>query len=135
MEREKRLPQPRVPFGHLGLAIRHPLRGLGVQVVDSESMLPVAIHNRLPFWDTTLGGLPLAEGTGPFEPTITLLTSFVFLCILLVDYYTECERKFLRLGIINPTLTPPRRASLPFLRGGDAQCLPLKKGERKRGFR
>jgi len=29
--------------------------------------------------------------------------------------------------MINPTLT------LPFLRGGDAKCLPLNKGEIKRG--
>ncbi len=39
------------------------------------------------------------------------------------------------MGMIDPTLTPPRRASLPFLRGGNAKCLPLKKGEKKRGLR
>jgi len=31
--------------------------------------------------------------------------------------------------MIDPTL------SLPFLRGGNSKCLPLKKGEKKRGLR
>jgi len=42
MEKKKEESPPRVPFGHPGLAIRHPLRGLGVQVIDSKSVLPVA---------------------------------------------------------------------------------------------
>jgi hypothetical protein len=46
--------QPRVPFGHPGLAIRHPLRGLGGEGLDSMNMMPAAIHNRLQFCDITL---------------------------------------------------------------------------------
>jgi hypothetical protein len=34
--------QPRVPFGHPGLAIRHPLRGLGGKEIASMSTPPVA---------------------------------------------------------------------------------------------
>jgi hypothetical protein len=38
-EDERQIP-PRVPFGHPGLFIRHPLRGLGGQVIDGKSVLP-----------------------------------------------------------------------------------------------
>ncbi len=38
MEKKKEESPPRVPFGHPGLEIRHPLRGLGVQVINSKSI-------------------------------------------------------------------------------------------------
>ncbi len=41
--------QPRVPFGHPGLEIRHPLRGLGGEGLDSMNIMPVAFQNRLQF--------------------------------------------------------------------------------------
>jgi len=44
----------RVPFGHSGLEIRHPLRGLGVQVIDGKCILPETVHHRLQLGDTTL---------------------------------------------------------------------------------
>jgi hypothetical protein len=56
MEKMGRKSQPRVPFGHPGLEIRHPLRGLGVQVMDSKSVLPIAVQNRLQLWDALLIG-------------------------------------------------------------------------------
>ena len=43
MNRRRKKSEPRVPFGHPGLEIRHPLRGLGGQVIDGKSVLPVAI--------------------------------------------------------------------------------------------
>ncbi len=54
MNRRRKKSEPRVPFGHPGLEIRHPLRGLGVQVIDGKSVLPLAVYNRLQFWDNTL---------------------------------------------------------------------------------
>ena len=47
MNRRRKKSEPRVPFGHPGLKIRHPLRGLGVIAIDSKNILPAAIHNRL----------------------------------------------------------------------------------------
>jgi hypothetical protein len=54
MKKMREESSPRVPFGHPGLEIRHPLRGLGVQVIDGKSVLSIAIYSRPPFWDTTL---------------------------------------------------------------------------------
>jgi len=55
----------RLTLGILGLEIRHPLRGLGVQIIDSKSILPVAGYNRLQFWDTTLTGRRLKAWLTP----------------------------------------------------------------------
>jgi hypothetical protein len=46
MEKKKEESPPRVPFGHPGLDIRHPLRGLGIIVIDGKNILPVAVQNR-----------------------------------------------------------------------------------------
>jgi hypothetical protein len=37
--------QPRVPFGHPGLEIRHPLRGLGGKAIVAMNIIPAARHN------------------------------------------------------------------------------------------
>ena len=60
-----------------------PASRAGCLVIDSESILPEAVHNRLQFWDTALAPLPegiesFGKGDSRIAPTI-LVTSTLFL--------------------------------------------------------
>jgi len=55
MEEKRETRQPRVPFGHPGLEIRHPLRGLGGKLIDSINIMPIAFDKRQLFRGITAG--------------------------------------------------------------------------------
>ena len=106
MEKIRDKSAPRVPFGHPGLAIRHPLRGLGIQIIDSKNILPEAVCNRLQFWSTTLVAERFFVGgaISLTSPLFTIEGAAIAICIGRESAGGSLYEQFLECGGLPPQI-------------------------------